>query len=130
MNSTDGMSAMGALASLPERASAASVFGEPATAGDRVVIPVAEVMIAMGAGWGGGNTTEPTATSVPVAPAAGSGGGVGGWGRARGIAVIELGPDGVQVHPIVDQTAISLAGIALAGAVLALVAQVTKKLIR
>jgi len=129
MNSTDGMSAMHALASLPERASAASAFGEASTVGDRLVIPVAEVMIGIGAGWGGGNTNE-SAASVPVAPAAGSGGGVGGWGRARGIAVIELGPDGVRVHPIVDQTAISLAGIAFAGAVLGVLAQVSKRVLR
>lgn len=120
--------AMSALSQLPDRASAAAVFGAPATSGDRVVIPVAEVTIGIGFGWGGGRSIEVGTDGRP--PSAGSSGGAGGGARSRAVAVIELSPDGVRVHPIVDQTSISLAGIAFAASALQLVSQIAKRLLR
>ena len=114
--------AMNVLAQLPERASAAACFGEPAMSGDRVAIPVAEVMCGLAFGWGGG--TDPERHNE------GSGGGGGGGARARAVAVIELGPEGVRVHQIVDQTAVSLAGIAFAGAATALLARGLRRWLR
>jgi uncharacterized spore protein YtfJ len=109
------------LAHLPEHANAGACFGAPATVGDRIVIPVAEVMYGFGMGWGGG-----TAANNET----GGGGGGGGGSRVRGIAVIEVAPDGVEVHPVVDTTALRLASIAFASAATAIVARTLLKLIR
>jgi len=107
------------LAHIPERASAAACFGQPATSGERTVIPVAEVQYGLGIGWGSGAEADSS-----------SGGGGGGGSRVRGVAVIEVAPDGVRVHPIVDQTSITLAGIAFASAATAISARALQKLIR
>lgn len=109
------------LAHLPEHANAAACFGAPAAAGDRTVIPVAEVIYGLGMGWGGGTAADGET---------GGGGGGGGGSRIRGIAVIEVAPDGVQVHPVVDTTALRLASIAFASAATAIVARTLLKLIR
>jgi uncharacterized spore protein YtfJ len=118
----DAADAMNELAQVPERTSAAHCFGAPLSLGDRAVIPVAEVAYGVGLGWGGG--ADDDGASV------GSGGGGGAGGKARGIAVIELSPDGVQVHPIYDQTAITLAGIRFASAATALASRTLLKLLR
>lgn len=116
--------ALSSLTNIPERASAAACFGPPATAGDHTVIPVAEVWYCLGFGWGGGETEKDGVESE------GSGGGGGGGSRARGIAVIEVAPDGVRVHSIVDQTAVALAGIAFATAAVMITARTLVKLVR
>jgi uncharacterized spore protein YtfJ len=110
------------LGQIPLRASAEGCFGAPTTAGDRTVIPVAEVGFGMGIGWGGGRSKEDDSM--------GGGGGGGGGGHARGVAAIEVGPDGVSIHPIEDRTAITLARIAFVGATIALVARTLLKLVR
>ena len=107
------------LASIPGRATAAACFGEPTGAGDHVVIPVAEVMYGLGFGWGSGSSGDGE-----------EGGGGGGGSRVRGVAVIHASPSGVEVHPIRDETAITLAGIAFASAATAIVARTLNKLIR
>jgi uncharacterized spore protein YtfJ len=107
---------------IAEHAVATACFGPPASAGDRTMIPVAEVMYGMGFGWGGGQNRGDGSE--------GSGGGGGGGSRVRGIAVIEIGPEGVRVHPIIDQTAVALAGITLATAVVAITARTLTKLVR
>ena len=109
------------LAQIPERATAAACFGTPATAGERTVIPVAEVTYGFGMGWGSGAATG---------EAEGGGGGGGGGSRVRGVAVIEVSPDGVRVHPVRDETSITLAGIALASASTAVVARTLTRLLR
>ena len=106
------------LTHIPERATAAACFGQPATSGERTVIPVAEIQYGLGLGWGSGIEDRS------------SGGGGGGGSRVRGVAVIEVAPDGVRVHPIVDQTSITLAGIAFASAATAISARAIQKLIR
>ena len=113
--------ALAELARIPERTSAAACFGAPATAADRTIIPVAEVTYGLAFGWGGGE--DPQAGK-------GSGGGAGGGSRARGIAVIELSPSGVRIHPIVDQTSVALAGIAFATAAATLTSRTLLKLVR
>lgn len=113
------------LAQIPERASARACFGEPTTAGERTVIPVAEVMFGFGMGWGGADTRRDQQEQET-----GGGGGGGGGSRVRGIAVIEVAPDGVRVHSVRDETSIALAAIALASASTAIVARTLTKLIR
>ena len=113
--------ALDRIARLPEFAGASACFGAAVTAGDRVVIPVAEVQYGLGFGWGGGTD----ATS-----AVGSGGGAGGVARSRAIAVIEISPDEVRVVSIEDHTQIRLASIAFIGTTVALLARTLLKLIR
>ena len=112
------------LAQIPNRAAASACFGEPTSAGDRIAIPVAEVMYGLGFGWGSGTTTDDGEQQ------SGTGGGGGGGSRVRGVAVVEISPEGVRVHPIRDETAITLAGITFASAALAITARTLQKLLR
>jgi uncharacterized spore protein YtfJ len=116
--------ALTSIAHIPERASAAACFGQAASAGDRTVIPVAEVMYGMGVGWGHGEHERDGIEHE------GGGGGGGGGSRVRAIAAIEVAPDGVRIHPIVDQTAVALAGITFAAAAFTLTTRTLTKLIR
>jgi uncharacterized spore protein YtfJ len=116
--------AVNAITQIPERAGAASCFGTPVQAGNRVAIPDAEVMYGLGVGWGGGEIEAEGREQE------GSGGGAGGGMRSRGVAVIEVGPAGVTVHPIYDRTAIALAGIAFGSAALALALRALTRLLR
>ena len=103
-----------ALARVFERLEAAGhadrTVGTPRQVGDRTVFPLAEVWY--GHGFGLGSGTSP-GVSGPAAlqssPAGGLGGGGGGGGRLRPLAVIEVGPDGTRVHPVIDLGAIGLA---------------------
>jgi uncharacterized spore protein YtfJ len=119
MNSDE---AIAQVARLPERAGAASCFGDPVSHGDRTVIPVAEVSFGFGFGWGQG--------SGPQGEGEGGGGGAGGGARARGIAAIDVGPTGVRILPIEDQTALRLASITFASTSTAIVARTLLKLLR
>ncbi len=116
--------ALNHLAQAPERANASSCFGTPVTAGDRTVIPVAEVTYGVGFGFGAGSGDSQDETG------SGGGGGGGAGGRARGVAVIEIGPDGTRVLPVHDQTAITLAGLSFAAAATAIASRTLLKLIR
>jgi uncharacterized spore protein YtfJ len=71
-----------------EAASVRRVFGEPITAHDRTVIPMARVRAIFGFGGGGGLDGE----------ASGSGGGGGGSLAATPVGAIELNADGVHIH--------------------------------
>jgi uncharacterized spore protein YtfJ len=69
-----------------------------------------------GGGFGSGHGFGPapartSAAADPAHAAAGGGGGSGGGGGAGGrpVAVIVVGPDGVQVKPIFDVTKFGLA---------------------
>jgi len=81
--------------------SADRVYREPVHLGDTVVIPAASITRAGGFGFG-------------IDQAENGGGGGGGWSDARPVAVIEAGPDGVRVKPVVDFTRIGLTVIAAA----------------
>jgi uncharacterized spore protein YtfJ len=81
--------------------SADRVFREPVRVGDTVVIPAAAIMYGGGFGFGGDNQNN-------------GGGGGGGWNDGRPVAVIEAGPGGVRVRPVVDVTRIGLTIVAAA----------------
>ena len=81
--------------------SADRVFREPVRVGDTVVIPAAAIMFGGGFGFGGDHEDN-------------GGGGGGGWNDGRPVAVIEAGPAGVRVRPIVDVTRIGLTLVAAA----------------
>ncbi len=99
-----GEDAPGARASLPDElealltASAERVFAEPVRIGDRVMIPAARVELSGAFG----------------PPPGHDGGAGGGHTTARPVAVIEAGPDGVRVKPVVDVTKVVLAALGAA----------------
>ena len=85
------------------------VFGTPVESNGYTVITASEVMGGGGFGLGGGQG--------PDNEGSGSGGGGGGGAVARPVAVIAIGPDGVQVKPVVDATKLGLAALTAWGAV-------------
>lgn len=92
------------LANITSDAAAAPVFGHPEYVGDRVIITAAAVTRAGGFGFGGGGGGEPTMTEFGT----GGGGGGGGTAEGRPVAVIDIGPEGVTVRPVLDFTKIGL----------------------
>ena len=116
--------AVSELSKMPERTGAQSCFGMPVSAGERTVIPVAEVTYGFGFGWGSGGGEQDEGDDF------GSGGAGGGGSRARGVAVIEVSPDGVAIHPVRDRTAIQLAQFAFLSAAAAVLSRTLIKLFR
>ena len=103
-----------------------SVFGEPVVTGDYTIITASEVSVSMGAGFGGGGAlkSDPAQTGQEEhadAREVGGGGGGGGFSLGRPVAVISIGPAGVQVEPVVDITKIGLALITALGAMFMMV---------
>ena len=93
-------------------------YGEPVTARDRTVIPVAKVRLAGGGGYGEGDQ--------------GDGGGGGGYLEATPQGFIELDDAGARYHPIPhpDRLVRSLRTAAGAAATLAVGVAVSKRLKR
>jgi len=79
--------------------SADRVFAEPVRVGERVVIPAAAIEVSGGFGFGGDAQSN-------------GGGGAGGHQNGRPVAIIEAGPEGVRVRPVVDFTRVGLTVIA------------------
>ena len=100
-----GMWRQGSIGCYP-RVTAADLFGPPVEVGDRVLLTAATVQRAGGFGFGGG------VGRVGSEAGAGGGGGGGGGIEGRPVAVIEVGPHGVTVRPIVDLTRLTIALLA------------------
>jgi uncharacterized spore protein YtfJ len=98
---------------LLEIASVESVWGKPVRAGDRLLIPTAEVVAAGGFGAGSGAGSE-SARGGPVRRGGGGGGGGGGKSFSRIVAVVEVSGDGVAVRPVFDATKVILAALTAA----------------
>ena len=81
--------------------SADRVFAEPVRIGDRVVIPAAAIEVSGGFGFGGDSASN-------------GGGGGGGHQAGRPVAIIEAGPQGVRVKPVIDFTKVGLTVVAAA----------------
>ncbi len=81
--------------------SADRVYAEPVRVGERVVIPAASVEFSGGFGFGGDNQSN-------------GGGGGGGYQAGRPVAIVEVGPDGVRVKPVIDFTRVGLTVVAAA----------------
>ena len=104
-------------------AQSGAVFSQPVVSGNYTVITASEVTsgggFGSGAGYGQDVSSKPAApaagegesSSEGTEPAVGGGGGMGGGGGSMGrpIAVIVIGPDGVEVKPIVDRTKLVIA---------------------
>ena len=84
-----------------------AVFGQPVTVGDKVVIPIASVSCAFGMGFG-----EATGQEVEESNG-GAGGGEGAGMSARPLGVVEITPERTRVEPIVNEQALTLAGMLL-----------------
>ncbi len=108
------MSSLSLLQSLHEnlssRAQVKSVFGEPITAGDKTIIPVAKIAYGFGGGTGSGG--------LEIKTARGEGGGGGGGVGALPVGVFEVGPNGTHFVAIGDKK--KLLGTLLIGAALGL----------
>lgn len=88
-----------------------AVFSEPVTSGDHTVITASEVVLGMGVGYGAGaGSMSQHDEAIDAAGEQGAGGGAGGGGMSMGrpVAVISVGPRGVQVEPIVDASKVAI----------------------
>src|SRR5512136_1918017 len=94
------------LEDMQAKASVDAVFGQPVTAGDKVVIPIASVSYGFGMGFG-------EATGQEAQDSNGVGGGEGGGMSARPLGVVEITPERTRVEPIVNEQAVALAGMLL-----------------
>lgn len=102
VDSTAGTQAL--LAKAMHAAEPNAIFGAPVERGAYTVITCSEVGGGLGAGFGGGKE--------------GSGGGGGGGSFGRPVAVITIGPAGVDVQPVFDKTKVGIAALAAFGALL------------
>ncbi|MDM8519057.1 spore germination protein GerW family protein [Anaerolineales bacterium HSG6] len=100
-------------------AESGSVYSEPVTRGDYAVITASEVTVGMAVGYGMGE-----AEAEDDGDGGGGGGGGGAYGRP--VAVVSIGPDGVQVKEVVDPTKIALALFTTIGAMFLMLRQIFK----
>ena len=94
--------------SLNQSTTAKNVFGEPVRAGDKVIIPVAQVLFGMGGGYGHSSpknkplllpdSSGKASSDKPETPAEGAGGGGGMYAVARG--VFEITPKRTRFIPV------------------------------
>lgn len=92
-------------------ASVDAAFGKPQEVEGKVLIPVAVVGSGFGLGFGQGAPGEEAGEGP--GPADGEGGGSVAGAGARPIAVIEVSAESTTIRPIVDETKVALAGMAL-----------------
>jgi uncharacterized spore protein YtfJ len=106
------MGSLALLQSLKEsvlgQANVKTIYGEPISAHDKTIIPVAKIMFGFGAGAGTGGVGEKNAR--------GEGGGGGGGVRALPVGVIEVSKQQTRFVPITDNR--RLGGAVLAGMIL------------
>jgi hypothetical protein len=114
---------------LLERMDADAAFGASRQVGDVVVIPVADVRVALGHGQqegpGGGSPVivklqefsagsgHVTTGRSPDVEGEGSSEGSGGRGQVRPRGYIQVGPEGVSFQDMIDIDRLGLAGIAM-----------------
>ncbi len=95
--------------SISASATVKTIYGEPVTAGQRVVIPVAKVRCAFGAGGGSGKRAGDP-------PQEGGGGGGGGGVVVQPCGLVEVSPEGTRFIHFRDP--LVLAGAAIAAGLL------------
>ena len=105
------MSSLNMLQSLHEnlsaRAQVKSVFGDPITAANKTIIPVAKISYGFGAGAGTGGLGETRK---------GEGGGGGGGMHAKPVGVFEVSATATRFIPVHDRK--KMLGALMAGAIL------------
>ncbi len=89
-------------------ASIDNVYGQPITYGESIIVPVASVsqFFGVGLGVGADQSTETQAGSI--------GGGGTARVKARPVALAEIMPEGVDVHPVIDENRALTAGLLFA----------------
>jgi uncharacterized spore protein YtfJ len=92
-----------ALTNLFGEASPTTLFSEPVVHGDHAVITAVAWERAGGFGFGTGQSQ-----GEGMETGSGEGGGGGGFSQGRPVAVIRVGPDGVDVTPVIDFTKIGV----------------------
>jgi uncharacterized spore protein YtfJ len=117
---------LGMLEKLLVAAQPGAVYSQPVSSGNYMVITASEV--SAGGGFGGGlgfrklstddevSGDEGARPQRPESPRGGGGSGGGGGSAGRPVAVIIIGPDGVDVKPVIDATKIALAALTTLGA--------------
>ncbi len=128
----DQASAAKLIERLYDVAQPAAVFSPPVEHGEYVVITASEATVGIGYGYGGGGgnavpQVETASASVETATAYGGGGGGAGGAGSRPVAVIEIGPHGVRVEPIVDPTKILLAFFTAFGAMFMMLSRMRRE---
>lgn len=101
-------------------ATPSAVFSEPQKVGEDLVFTASAFERGGGFGFGGGEDTDQEKGSR----SGGQGGGGGGGAQGRPVAVIRIGPAGIEVRPVMDLTKI---GITVLGTVVSLVAALRKR---
>ena len=136
MSSVDGIEERGmhTFEGLFAAARPGAVFGEPVRQGEYTVITASEVTGGGGFGYGKGFGTSPAGPATEAdaagsgAPSTGGGGGMGGGGGAmsRPVAVITIGPDGVEVKPVVDATKLAITALTTWAAVAGILSKIRR----
>lgn len=112
-----------------------AVYSAPVVSGDYTVITASEVSVGLGFGYGigggvGPKPSEGEAEAEPQEtqdqPVGFGGGGGGGGSMARPVAVISVGPEGVQIQPIVDASKIALAFFTTLGGMLIMLSRMRR----
>jgi uncharacterized spore protein YtfJ len=103
-----------------------TVYSSPTSAGDYTVITANEVAVGLGFGYGMGSGFGPQEDQAVQSGGVGGGGGGGGASMARPVAVISVGPNGVEIEPIVDATKIVLAAVTAAGTMLVMLSRMCR----
>jgi uncharacterized spore protein YtfJ len=89
-------------------ASIDNVYGQPISYGDSIIVPVASVSQFFGIGLG------VDADQDADRPTSGLGGGGAARVKARPVALAEIMPEGVDVHPVIDENRALTAGLLFA----------------
>lgn len=105
-------------------ASLDNVYGLPITYGDSIIVPVASVSQFFGIGLGVG------ADQSVAGPNGGMGGGGTARTKARPVALAEIMPEGVDIHPIIDENRALTAGLLFAAWAMFLAARTLVKLFK
>lgn len=105
---------LGVIERLFDVAKPEAVYSKPAEVGEFTVITASELLVSMGAGYGGGSADAPInnideSIDENQNVSTGGGGGGGGFSMGRPVAAITIGPHGMYVEPIVDPTKIAIA---------------------
>jgi uncharacterized spore protein YtfJ len=89
-------------------ASIDNVYGQPITYGESIIVPVASVSQFFGIGLGVGSDQN------AERPNTGMGGGGTARVKARPVVLAEIMPEGVDIHPVIDENRALTAGLLFA----------------
>jgi uncharacterized spore protein YtfJ len=92
-----------ALTGLFGEASPSTLFSEPVEQGEHTIMTAVAWERAGGFGFGSGQ-----GQGEGMEMGSGEGGGGGGFSQGRPVAMIRIGPDGVEVTPVIDFTKIGV----------------------